>query len=79
MHVKAFGCNPSYKGTFQWAEVSPGRLPYTFVICEKQLYKPEGSKTTVEGTAAVRHVPSVYVRHDAGVRTRRAREEANVE
>lgn len=73
VHVKAYGSNHSYKGTFQWANESPAH-GLVFTICEKQVYKPEGSKLFVEGTAAIRHVPVEHVRHDAGVRTRRRRE-----
>lgn len=72
VHVKAYGSNHSYKGVFQWAGESATH-GLCFVICEKQTYKPEGSKVTLEGTAAIRTVPVEYVRHDAGVRTRRRR------
>jgi len=71
VHVRAYGTNPAYKGTFQWAEGDWA------VICEKQLYKDGEGKNarTVEGTAAIRHVPLEHIRHDAGVRARRRREE----
>ena len=71
VHVKSHDAIASFKGIFQWAsEESSGVV---LVICEQQTFK-DGSRW-VEATAAVRHIRPEYVRHDDGVRGRRAREE----
>jgi hypothetical protein len=80
VHVKGTAIMPSYKGTFQWAECDADGVAQVYCVCEKQLYKEgDGPKArTVEGTAAIRWPHPDLVRHDDGVRTRRAREEEQI-
>lgn len=75
VHVKGTQLMPAYKGTFQWAVVDADGVAQVYCVCEKQVYKPEGSKVSVEGTAAVRWPDPELVRHDNGLRQRRQREE----